>query len=476
MARLIPNYYISGYNLYGEHRVFHSLKNSKELEDYYVFHSLNIPNHLVKKEGEADYVILGPLGLLVIEIKGANKIVRSDGAWQYYNNKLSYMSKESPFNQAKYNLYTLLKNIQDNVTDIKINIKNMSGYGVIFPNLVFREKSIEWDPAMVLDENRIDKIDEYIIKLFKYWRNKASFIKGMDLVPSQEIEKIASYLRGNFETVESVRSFLKKNAENIARLTEEQNAILESLADNNRILINGCAGTGKTFLAIEQAKRSAYQGKKTLFLCYNKILVKNIHTQLKHHKNIDIINLDSLYYKILKESGETGIDSTNLRDTIYKKIKYNNLKLPSYDSIIIDEGQDILSSENIDVIGNMLKDGLREGNWIIFYDLDAQAKLFGPPDLQKNIEHLQKIAVCFTLNTNCRNPKNVIQETGQITGLPIAKYNKLEAGSNNIVKIPYAEEEELSVKISDLLNEIVRSGVKPHQVTILFPGGQSYSA
>jgi KaiC/GvpD/RAD55 family RecA-like ATPase len=44
---------------------------------------------------------------------------------------------------------------------------------------------------------------------------------------------------------------------------------LEYLEEQNNAIINGLAGTGKTVMAIEKARRHAYKGEKVLFLCYN---------------------------------------------------------------------------------------------------------------------------------------------------------------------------------------------------------------
>jgi len=40
-------------------------------------------------------------------------------------------------------------------------------------------------------------------------------------------------------------------------------------------LFLGAAGTGKTFITMEKARRSAAQGKKVLLTCFNKNLVQS---------------------------------------------------------------------------------------------------------------------------------------------------------------------------------------------------------
>lgn len=472
MAILIPSFFVSKDNLLGEHRIFHLLKNSYNLNGYYIFHSLNIINHNSKREGEADFVILGPLGILDIEIKGSNKIIRADGKWTYINKNSSYTANESPFSQAKNNLYSLINNIKKNIQDITIDIQKMSGYGVIFPNMVFKESSVEWDKKIILDENNLERLSDFIIELYRYWRSKVNIPKGLDVISPTDIDKIKQYLRGNFETVESVRFFIKRNSDIITRLTVEQANILDALNENERILIKGLAGTGKTFLAIEQAKRITSQDKKVLFLCFNRLLAKNIYTQLKtFFDKIDVFNIDALYYRLLNQAYQSirVNDNAELRDLFFCYLNEAGFQNQNYDYLVIDEGQDLLNKNTLVLFDKLLSGGFSKGSWIIFYDDEVQNEIFASTELGETLQQLKKISTSFTLNTNCRNPKKIIDETYRITKLPVAKILKLDHSSESISLLEYKDNEELIIKVADTINTNIKSGVKPNEITILFP-------
>ena len=64
-------------------------------------------------------------------------------------------------------------------------------------------------------------------------------------------------------------------------LTQEQVGILQSIRRNRRAVILGGAGTGKTVLATEKARKLAQEGLNTLFLCYNKPLQEYLAATLK---------------------------------------------------------------------------------------------------------------------------------------------------------------------------------------------------
>ena len=56
----------------------------------------------------------------------------------------------------------------------------------------------------------------------------------------------------------------------LVRLTEEQFDILEILCAFPRVGVSGGAGTGKTLVAMERARRLAAEGRRVLLLCYNR--------------------------------------------------------------------------------------------------------------------------------------------------------------------------------------------------------------
>ena len=73
---------------------------------------------------------------------------------------------------------------------------------------------------------------------------------------------------------------LRKNLdEKLKRFTSEQLKALDSMRENPRVVFNGPAGTGKTLLAIEAARRSISDGCRTLFLCYNKHISEWVKSQ-----------------------------------------------------------------------------------------------------------------------------------------------------------------------------------------------------
>jgi len=68
--------------------------------------------------------------------------------------------------------------------------------------------------------------------------------------------------------VPMAEAFLAED-EQLVELTREQALALRRLARNHRMAIYGCAGSGKTMLAVEHARRLAQAGQQVLFVCFN---------------------------------------------------------------------------------------------------------------------------------------------------------------------------------------------------------------
>ncbi len=76
------------------------------------------------------------------------------------------------------------------------------------------------------------------------------------------------------QLVSSLSSRIDEEAPVLLRLTQEQIQILDMLAEMPRIAVKGPAGSGKTIVATEKAKRLADVGQRVLFLCYNRPLAE----------------------------------------------------------------------------------------------------------------------------------------------------------------------------------------------------------
>jgi superfamily I DNA and RNA helicase len=157
------------------------------------------------------------------------------------------------------------------------------------------------------------------------------------------IEKILAY---PFQLHVPLGRTLSDDDKTIQLLTQQQFHILRSIESIQRVAVAGAAGTGKTVLAIEEARGCAGAGMRTLYTCYNRPLAGHVRARIRGIEGIDAFNFHELCVRF---SGIAGIPVPHtvpddlLFNKVYPEILVQALDLHPelrYDAIIIDEGQD----------------------------------------------------------------------------------------------------------------------------------------
>jgi hypothetical protein len=92
---------------------------------------------------------------------------------------------------------------------------------------------------------------------------------GASLSPAA-VKKLVDVLAPRLSLVRSLAATISDEGAALVRLTEEQFAVLEILCDFPRVGVSGGAGTGKTLVAMERARRLAAEGRRVLLICYNR--------------------------------------------------------------------------------------------------------------------------------------------------------------------------------------------------------------
>ena len=129
-------------------------------------------------------------------------------------------------------------------------------------------------------------------------------------------------------------------------LSDQQFGALDLLASQRRALILGVAGSGKTLLAAEKARRLAAQGFEVLLTCFNRPLAEHLAATIGQLDGVTVSTFHGLAERLGQEVGLIGSSATH--DTAYfdglPDVMDRALKaLPEhrYDAIVVDEGQDL---------------------------------------------------------------------------------------------------------------------------------------
>lgn len=423
-----------------EKKVFDILRrvfDGPHYSDYVGFHSLNLTRHAKKRFGEIDFLIVCPLGILVLEIKGG-RVSCSEGVWQYTNKTGSVnISYEGPFKQAESALHGLISKLREKISN-QIVEEFSIGFGVILPDCKLTATSSEWDPQMVCDDGSHNDMERWLKGLLRYWRGKDSKERQAS---SETIKQVVQFLRPNFEAIIPLHSRLEDASTEVHRLTDAQMAFVDSMELNKRIICSGGAGTGKTFLAIEVARRWCTNGEEIALVCSSPWLMN----YLKAKFSVPGLTVCTLQ----------GLNGAARRVGIEK-----------FAALIVDEGQDLLSMEQLAKLDSSVTGGLENGRWVFFHDANNQAGLFGEvePDALEYLNSLDAFRI--PLKRNCRNTKVILDKIKNTTG---ADTGVLGAGMGaEVVELHASSVVDAAQLVEKEIQRIVvDGGVSESNVTIL---------
>lgn len=439
--RMIPDT-PHGTHSQAEKRVFDRLRAAfiRDNDDTYtVYHSLNLTRHAYKRFGEIDFLICCPYGLFVLEVKGG-RIGCNEGVWQY-TNRYGDLTKsvEGPFKQAESALHGLMSNLSTNFPDRLVSQFSI-GYGVITPDCDGLSASTEWDPITLADSRSYKDLERWLSRLFQYWRSK----DGGNRHPTDAtMKELRQYLRPEFEAVIPLHVQARGVEERIATLTEDQMSMVDVVADNPRVLCSGGAGTGKTFLAMELARRWTVDGKNVALVCHSPWLKSYLESRFLI-SNLTVSLVDSLQIACRRQG------------------------ISNFDALIVDEGQDLFDMDSLDKLDSVLQGSLTEGRWCFFHDINNQSGFFGIHD-KDAIDYLSSMhPTKVPLRTNCRNTRVILEKVQASLG---ADMGVRGAGDGPKIRECLASSKEEATRLleNELFELIDHGGLSPGDVTILSP-------
>lgn len=369
-------------------------------EDYYVFHSFRITDTRegIFHESETDFVILNRTkGVICLEAK-AGQVRYENGCWLYGSG--IPMHNGGPFNQASANKYKLMRYISNSNMSFVLE-KCKFFHAVWFPSVSndrLRSMTLpsEGDKTLVLTKEALSDPEEFIDRVYALELPSRVQTNLSEFECKRLVREIFCPQFNVFPSA-SFEADLKKIV--FHRLLDEQAGILDFLDEQLTAAVNGAAGTGKTMIAVEKARRHAAFGEKVLFLCFN--------TQLKDYLENNYAREFVSYYTI----AGFACKICNTARPDYKELKskledyYISGSFP-YKHVIIDEGQDfgseaIEETDIIQLIHDIIVDTDQGGTFYVFYD---RLQLIQAREMPKFISDLD----CrLTLYRNCRNTENI---------------------------------------------------------------------
>jgi len=472
----------------GEQEIFTRLKDEPGTKNWIVLHSLDIAHHLRQVAGETDFVIIVPaLGVLCLEVKACHSLRRENGLWFYGRDPKG--DPRGPFKQSSEGMHSLRQQVVRNDPSLS-RVPFWSA--VAFPFFEFTATSGEWHPWQVIDALRFRRqpvallISEILRSARSYLKSQPSarWFRDSDQCPDQKQSAvIARILRPSFEFAERAPARRARKQAEILRYTEEQFSALDAMADNERVLFSGPAGTGKTVLALEAARRASNAGKRVLLLCFNRLLGRCLS---QHHiAQCEAVTAGTFHQYLLSFTGIAlpadpcdAFWKVDLPDAAIAKLIDEPTGDARFDILVVDELQDLFNTSYIDVLDLVLKGGLAAGNWMLFGDFERQMLYGQDRDVAEELRNarLGAFARC-SLRVNCRNTPRVAT-LSHLLGKLTPNYLRVLRPDDRIepVIMYYATPSQQRKQLVDTLERILRDSFSGQDIVILSPRAGARSA
>ncbi len=359
--------------------------------------------------GEADVVIGDPArGILVLEVKSG--AIRRDGTGTWWAGP--HRLPRGPFEQARENLYALVRKLRE-LSDWPAGLDPNSGYAVAFPDVdldTMRRQlgllGLDADRELIADQPMFQDTDEGRARLGRFIdRAVASWSQHpAQRAPGQKaIELLRAVGSEPFEIRSTLRSEVVEGDREALTLTTGQHRVLNELRNVRRAAIVGGAGTGKTLLAVEKARRLARDGYRTLLVCYNaplaRMLVDELIPTLRDTGLLEVKTFHQLCEDLGHEADVLAerplpIPQDWWDRTLPRALDDAVAKLGArYHAIVVDEGQDF-HADWLASLNELLVDGLED----VLYVFHDPAQAIFRDDVVGQLGLLE-----IPLETNCRN-------------------------------------------------------------------------
>jgi hypothetical protein len=482
---MIPSTIVRPSTPKGEKRLFKLLQSVEGSEDWIALHSFDIVKHETKTSGEIDMILIIPkAGILFLEVKGVG-VRRERGKWLYDDGR---RSDAGPFVQASSAMHSIRNLLSKSLPE---SAGLMFFSAVVFPEFEFNLPAypLEWHDWQVIDQRKLNSGN--LANLFRGVLEKAH--KHMASVgkrwydnersrPSTAMsEKLAAFLRPNFSFAPNDRSAINFIEETIHSYTLEQLMVLDSFDDNERILVTGPAGTGKTVIAIEAFRRAVISGKKVLFLCFNRHLGNKIQKELDSFldeknatQNAQIHTLHSYLVKVGNFKVPQNPESTYWNETLPEQAleailedRANKDVLVEPDLLIVDEAQDLMLPSYLECLEAILGKELSKSKWLLLGDFKNQSIYDG--DIKYFDEKCSNSFFRYTLTRNCRNAGQVAGQIKLVFGVQPAYKMTLPDLDGAEAKVEFWKN---SLDQAELLSKTLKNYLlkfSPEEIHILTP-------
>ncbi|MDE2686658.1 MAG: DUF2075 domain-containing protein [Chloroflexota bacterium] len=499
-----------------ERIIFEILKRSTIAREWVVYHSeyTNNPDNLARPR-EIDFLIFVPdsFAIICLEVKGGSyETIEAGRQWRSTSGQHAILFP--PPDKVRDDMFALQKEFREGTFggNPLLSSPSLISYGcaVALPDGDFPQGARRPIQAQILEARHIDEQlpDRMVVMLSDYAKQVASESVRERLADPNDGDKhydnalgewnnLRNYLEYDVTIARDLRTIKSRNLNTLRpqllRLTEEQIVSLDAPDLNDRCMIDGAAGTGKTILALELARRRCEdEGKSVVLMCSNLVLSSRFerwaHTLSKDNGGSVVVGTPATLplhifqnAPVLQAKHRQRIDdASGLEDSLkgaaaderWKRFISETIEDlregGDFDYLVVDEAQNLCDDAFLELMDHLLDGGLADGQWAMFGDFTNQ-NLVSPSIPKKAGDTLRARGLNWSnsrLRTNCRNTEEIAHATAQYARVEVDTMSGVYGPQ--VLPPQYFETEE---ELGDILDRWVgtwrSNGIAPQQIVLL---------
>lgn len=349
-------------------------------------------------DGECDFVVAHPdHGVLCIEVKGGGiSYDPSTDQWHSIDRHGFRHKIKNPVDQAKGSKHQLLKKAKDERGWPKAFVRFR--HGVIFPDVAAVPQHLGPDRPRELFATRaeLSVIAQWVQQRLTGGTEEAMGVPGIRVLEQR--------LARPFQLHAPLAFFGADDDQAIHELTPQQFHILNAFQDLPRVAVAGGAGTGKTVLACEDARRRAAESRRTLMTCGSAQLAEHLRASLSD-TNVDVATFPELARRLGEEAGLIAKGASFPSEDTPELVFDSLAARPdlAYDAVVVDEAQDFPPSTWVAIDALAARSSLST----LHAYFDSNQRLYG--ELRTQFESYTLLPIRLT--RNLRNTQHIHEAT-----------------------------------------------------------------
>ena len=412
-----------------------------------------------KQDFEADIVVLMPdAGAVVVEVKGGS-VWRADGQWRMI--RRGNEVKTDPVEQVRNARYALRDYVERDPRWYEGGRRRVRwAHVVVLPNC---ELPADFDCPdgprwMVADRTDLGRLAAFLRDIPRRQEN------DLRPVDRDDADTILEILSGRGQAQRDVVAEADERDADAQRLTEAQSLILNAIKLLHRVEIRGGAGSGKTWLAVEQARRLTGSGQRVALLCYSRGLAAYLNRVIRTVPKRERPSYVGEFHKLGQLWGAapgSDDDSDYWERRLPDQMTALAADLPpaqKFDAVVIDEAQDFADAWWPAILASLRDD--ESGGIYVFSDEGQRVfARYGRPPVP---------LVPLVLDQNLRNTRQI---AGTFNSLAPTKM-RLLGGDGPVVRFVDCAAKDALGCGDDEVDRLLDEGWRPEDIALLTTGSR----